>query len=721
MPMLSLVAMSVQALGQIDRTPGGAGEVRLASSNYAIGTANPFIQEMVDAVSRDSLASYISALQAFGTRYEYTPQRDAAAEYILRTFNSFGIAAQSDWYAWGTATIRDLEMVSHDSIWAVGGRSMIVATTDAGQTWKTQIAPTSATFYGVDFANRLMGWAVGSNGSILHTTDAGEVWFQQASGVTARLQDVDFVNERLGIAVGSEGVVLRTSNGGTDWTLVDCGTKAGLLALKMLDSLHVWAVGDSGKIVHSTDGGIRWITQPSGVSASYNLRDVDFINSEIGWAVGDVTRKTTDGGKSWMKIPSPAVSWYCISFQDSLSGYGGSNLGDVFRTTDGGQSWLTLTNVRYTLVAIKAASSGEILSCGILGLIASRNGGATWTNLTPNLPSEYIQKSRNIVATITGQISPEKECIIIAHYDSYSDQYDSAPGANDNASGTSAVMEAARLCCKYGFSFTVKFFAVSAEELGLLGSRDYAWRARNQGTQILGVINGDMIGYPVTGDTVRLVIGSYGKRNRLIDSALANNLRYNIGLSLTTFANTSGGSDYVPFAQAGYDALDVAEATATEIWGGADPYYHKPTDTIDKLNLGLVRRGAQLMLATVAELAVPLERVTSVSRSVPMAEHYVLYQNYPNPFNPSTTISYSLPNRSHMSLTVFNTLGQQVAVLHTGEQEAGYHEVKFNGSGHSSGVYFYRIQVRPLDSAIGRDSKGGAGEFVQTLKILLVR
>ncbi len=98
-----------------------------------------------------------------------------------------------------------------------------------------------------------------------------------------------------------------------------------------------------------------------------------------------------------------------------------------------------------------------------------------------------------------------------------------------------------------------------------------------------------------------------------------------------------------------------------------------------------------------------------------------MMQNYPNPFNPSTTIRYGLPSRSHVSLTVFNTLGQQVALLQDGGQEAGYHEVRFEGNGLSSGVYFYRIQARPLDSAVGRDSKSGAGSFVLTRKLVLLR
>jgi hypothetical protein len=84
---------------------------------------------------------------------------------------------------------------------------------------------------------------------------------------------------------------------------------------------------------------------------------------------------------------------------------------------------------------------------------------------------------------------------------------------------------------------------------------------------------------------------------------------------------------------------------------------------------------------------------------------YELSQNYPNPFNPSTTIRYCLPGRSDVSLSLYNTLGQLVATLVRGEQAAGYHEARFDASGLSSGVYFYRLR---------------AGEFIGTRKLVVL-
>ncbi len=98
--------------------------------------------------------------------------------------------------------------------------------------------------------------------------------------------------------------------------------------------------------------------------------------------------------------------------------------------------------------------------------------------------------------------------------------------------------------------------------------------------------------------------------------------------------------------------------------------------------------------------------LTDIARQGEVPKQFEMKQNFPNPFNPTTTVRFGLPQRSHVTLSVFNTLGQEIARLVNGEVEAGYHEVTFEGGGLSSGVYFYKIQ---------------AGDFVLTKRLLLLR
>ncbi len=85
---------------------------------------------------------------------------------------------------------------------------------------------------------------------------------------------------------------------------------------------------------------------------------------------------------------------------------------------------------------------------------------------------------------------------------------------------------------------------------------------------------------------------------------------------------------------------------------------------------------------------------------------YALKQNYPNPFNPATVISYQLPEKSFVSLKVFNSLGEEVAALVNENKSAGKYEVNFDGKKLTSGVYIYRLT---------------AGSFTQVRKMLLVK
>ena len=82
-----------------------------------------------------------------------------------------------------------------------------------------------------------------------------------------------------------------------------------------------------------------------------------------------------------------------------------------------------------------------------------------------------------------------------------------------------------------------------------------------------------------------------------------------------------------------------------------------------------------------------------VSEPKNIVKEYKLFQNYPNPFNPSTVIEYVLPVESNVTISVFNTIGQRVAVLLDRTQGAGNHSINWNAQNLSSGVYFYEIKA----------------------------
>jgi hypothetical protein len=105
---------------------------------------------------------------------------------------------------------------------------------------------------------------------------------------------------------------------------------------------------------------------------------------------------------------------------------------------------------------------------------------------------------------------------------------------------------------------------------------------------------------------------------------------------------------------------------------------------------------------------------TSVEQlSAQLPEKFSLSQNYPNPFNPSTTLRYSVPERSNVRLSIFNTLGQTISEIVNGTKEAGYYAHSFNASQFSSGIYFYRIEVT--------STQNSGKTFVETKKMVLMR
>ncbi len=203
--------------------------------------------------------------------------------------------------------------------------------------------------------------------------------------------------------------------------------------------------------------------------------------------------------------------------------------------------------------------------------------------------------SNNVEATINGtDESSDDIYIVCGHYDTVT----GSPGADDDGSGTVAVIIAAYVMSQYQFNHTIKFVAFSGEEQGLLGSEIYAQQAAAQGWDIIGVLNCDMISYAIT--TVHgnnLIVYENTASEWLYSYTFSVNAQYSEFIQLTLqHGGSTWGSDHNSFWDAGYDALFYFEYEMT-------PYYHSPQDTIQNINATYAVKNVRLVLATLAELA----------------------------------------------------------------------------------------------------------------------
>ncbi|MDD5609349.1 MAG: T9SS type A sorting domain-containing protein, partial [Ignavibacterium sp.] len=98
--------------------------------------------------------------------------------------------------------------------------------------------------------------------------------------------------------------------------------------------------------------------------------------------------------------------------------------------------------------------------------------------------------------------------------------------------------------------------------------------------------------------------------------------------------------------------------------------------------------------------------ITGVENEILTANSFYLSQNFPNPFNPSTTIIYSIPQTTNVSLKIFDVLGKDIVTLVNEEKSAGSYEVTFSPGKLSSGAYFYQLKT---------------GNFIETKKLILIK
>lgn len=301
--------------------------------------------------------------------------------------------------------------VSDQVGWAVGidpdYKGVILKTNDGGMSWNVQKsgASTSETYNAVHFVDAQTGWVVGKNSGnpdiILKTTDGGANWNSQTTGTNSGLESVYFIDTQTGWAIGGSKII-KTTNGGTTWTEQNSGVSNSLESIQFINRQEGWAVGSSdygelGTIIKTSNGGAIWIKQNSGSSHKSNahLFDVHFVDSNIGWAVGNygMVLKTTDGGINWTNLSFVTIdNLYSIFLLDAVNGWAAGKWGTLLQTTDGGEQWTPISapyGYQNTDIYFADSKTGWVCQSGGT-IMKTSDGGLSWSKISTATTKTFL-------------------------------------------------------------------------------------------------------------------------------------------------------------------------------------------------------------------------------------------------------------------------------------------------------------------------------------------
>jgi hypothetical protein len=298
-------------------------------------------------------------------------------------------------------------------------------------------------------------------------------------------------------------------------------------------------------------------------------------------------------------------------------------------------------------------------------------GGLT---VTDDIYTPGATGGRNIIATQLGVTNPDNIYIICAHYDSVANYC-----ADDNVSGTAAVLEIARILSQYDIDNTIVYALWDQEELGLIGANNYAEAASANGDNILAVFNMDMMAHDGDGDNdfdidVRPIANSIAMKDDIIALLGIYGVSNDIDLNVNVVNPGTPFSDHKPFWDEGYTALLFGEA-----WSNGDQTedYHTAGDRVSTLDLDYYHDMVKLAMAYMGTKAGLNSLSVEDSNSLKV-------QVYPSPTNGFVNIKLSEAIETQVNITDIHGKQQQETVLVNQEN-------RLDVSALSSGIYFIQL------------------------------
>lgn len=474
-------------------------------------------------------------------------------------------------------------------------------------------------------------------------------WQWISTGYSFILYDISFPagQSTTGYAVGSnstyngDGIILKTTDGGMSWSQISSGTIPGLEAVFFTSVDVGYAAGWQNYFIKTTDGGATWneITIDPGI---WYFLDIEFMdaNNGIASAASGLLYVTTDAGSTWTQATglNQDIQDVCYADNSTLFAVGGDE--KISRSTDGGFTWSEIYSgifQRYFLgVYFKDVNYGMI--GGEDGkVLKTTDGGTTWT--TQSAGASGLLHGVYIFDEDSAYVAGTPEQV-----------YKTTDGGNTWISDFTG-------------GYTQAFYKVK-------------FTSNNT-----GVICGSQGTILVKTDYVPVELSSF--------SAGVNGTSVNLTWITSTETNNRGFSVERKYENSQWQEIAFVPGygTSTE----QHTYFYTEAD---------LENGSYQYRLKQIDLDGSFSYSYIVNAEITLPAGFRLDQNYPNPFNPTTTITYSLPEQTFVSIKVYNVAGEEVSSLVNKVQTAGEHDVIFEADNLASGIYLLRLIAGVFTSEI---------------------
>ncbi len=598
--------------------------------------------------------------------------------------------------------------------WIVGYNGTIIRTTDGGINWTTIDSPVLVDFKAVWALSSQSAVIVGKNGTIMKTEDGGSSWTIIDIGFTGSLYDLNFISSDEGWVVGDSLMIYHTVNGGLSWEqLSEYPIGSGdYTSVYFSDPLNGWITKTYGYwgtwaclIQRTFDGGITWEEKHNHYASK--LFSISFTDSNNGYAVGfEIILNTIDGGNSWQENPIDAYGYgrlCCVESGQVWAAFRHT----IVNSNNNGVTWqnqLDISCQKLTDVQFLDPSYGWAV--GWTGLMQTTDGGLSWSNndsihgnslcFVDNLNGWVVDKGGNIYRTENGgttwglqESGTEGELMSVYFTDplngwivSRGNLHPAVILHTDNGGNTWQIQDTVN-----NTLYSIMFL-----------DENNGWAVGGNGNIYSTNNGGQNWNHTKIGDQYEFILKSVYFINEYTG--------WVAGSEGTIYHTQDGGVNWIE--QSSWTNCYLKSIFFTDLnngWAcGGD--YGMPSRIISTNNGGLTwqlqvidigRWFASLYFTDTNNgwavgfggMIMHTENGGFVEIKEPQInKSSTNIQCYPNPFSETTTLSYSLKQKSVVSIEIYNSQGQSVFKQIGEVKSEGIHKMIFGSQNFPVGIYF---------------------------------